>query len=174
MSFFRIFFNKVLNSQPKVVSKIDSFSIVVEKKTGSLLTITKKNPDGYDEKVDYLQPEYYVVKINTDGSNPEYPKREKHSQSVFAISSDSGAGYSHGISYIAQGGKFTHFEVKEEYEDGRGHYIGAQPSPHHSINIVAHYIDKKGNKSSLTTGHWIRESEKPAYEQSMRSPSFCF
>lgn len=157
--------NLVLHpKRPVVLSKVDGFSITLEKKDGVLLTSTPKDDPDAKPK-DVSMDSYYELTVTVDGSNVEYPAEDKPSKYRYTIlKGDGGFGFTGGVSYIPQGARWIKFELVEEFDGAKEPPMGKWMPPHHHVLLRAHYRDASGQVNSVGLGGWVRKSEREAPE----------
>lgn len=155
----------LFTGMPSAVSKVNGFTVTVEKKQGVLLTSKPKDAPEGTEGTPASVDEYYEVTVNITGKNPEYPASEKPWTARFTTllpRMGGSFGFNGGACYVPDGAKFTRFEVREEFNDGR-HTIGHRLPPHHSVMVYGYYRTAEGRESRMGVGGgWIRKSEREA------------
>lgn len=153
---------------PIAISKVDGFSIDVKEKQGVMLTSTVN-----DEKLPASEDTYYEVTVNVDGSNPEYPAREKPYVRAFTIALERGtSGFAGGVSFTSKGNRWTKFELVEVHDKSEEPPMGKWMPPHHRVDLVAHYRDAQRKPQKMSMSAWVRKSdrESAAWQAAARSP----
>jgi len=164
--------------EPAAVSKVDGFSIALEKKQGVLLTSKPKDKPDAESKPASVDS-YYQVSVTVSGENPEYPATDKpwtHRYTT-GLKGDDGYGFVGGVSYIPYDAQWTGFELVEEFDEARRPPdFGKWMPPHHTVMLRAHFIDVSGRPNSMAVGGWVRKSEKEseAWKMAASSPVTYF
>lgn len=174
----RLFGLKALANQklPEVQLSVKGFEASLILKEGVLLTGSKKDKPG--EKVNLSEPTYYEISIRPTGENPEYPAREKPFIVPCTVTTPDYpcSGMNGNTMFIPAGGKYTKFELLEEFDDMRGPRMGPMRGtefpPHHRVTLKADYKDENGRRGQWSAGFVARKSEMEsrAWKDAASSP----